>query len=76
MKGCVVKAVEVDLDVEFYFFVKSVRLIEQAHSKTGRRARETKEQLNNITGSKKKLEKRPHSQLNLQAFQHIQYKAY
>ena len=54
MKGCVVKAVEVDLDVEFYFFVKSVRLIEQAHSKTGRRARETKEQLNNITGSKKK----------------------
>ena len=29
-KGCVVKAVEVDLDVEFYFFVKSVRLIEQA----------------------------------------------
>jgi hypothetical protein len=28
-KGCVVKAVEVDLDVEFYFFVKSVRLIEQ-----------------------------------------------
>jgi len=52
-KGCVVKAVEVDLDVEFYFFVKSVRLIEQAHSKTGRRARETKEQLNNITGSKK-----------------------
>jgi len=53
LKGCVVKAVEVDLDVEFYFFVKSVRLIEQAHSKTGRRARETKEQLNNITGSKK-----------------------
>ena len=29
-KGCVVKAVEVDLDVEFYFFVKSVRIIEQA----------------------------------------------